>query len=233
MDYRRALDYQLDDPQWTTTLLFVTLALLVPLIGPVVALGYEGSVIAAVAATGNAAPPPRFDFECLSEYLLRGVRMFVVSLVLAFVLVPVIWLLFALIIGGGIGAASIFGARDQASTLFGCLATAVGVVGFCSVMLVAGILITPLMVRAALDPDLAGLFDLGYVRDFIARTGRDGLTAHLFLIALNLGLVLVGLLACLVGVFPALAFGALVRAHVFGQLHRLYLERGGRRVAPP
>jgi len=92
-------------------------------------------------------------------------------------------------------------------------------------------LMTPLLVKAALETDLGRVFDLGFLRDFLRRCGRDALVAHLFQIVLNLGLMLVGILACFVGVFPALGIGMLVQAHLLGQLYLLHLGRGGTAIA--
>ena len=230
IDYQRALRYQLDDVNWVTTLFFMTLAVIVPLIGPIVALGYQGTVIEALARGGAGAPPPRFDLERLADYLLRGLRMFVVSLLISLILLPIVWLGSVVVLAVVLGATHAMGPGEAVSTAVGCALT--GVFGLLAVGLGLGVTViaTPPLVRAALDRDLGGIFDFAFARDFLVRTGIDGWKAHGFLILVNLGLFVLGLLACVVGVFPAVAFGMLVQAHLHGQLYLLYLERGGRRV---
>jgi hypothetical protein len=233
IDYGRALRYQMDDDEWWTTLLLVTVAVIVPLIGPIVAHGYQSTVIEALARRGREAPPPRFDLARLADYLLRGVRMFLVSLVLGLLLVPVIWLGSVVMLAVVLGTTHAVGPQEAAGQMLGCALTAVFVLLFLLVMLAAMTVVAAPLVRAALDPDFGGIFDFAFVRDFLMRTGLEGLKVNLFLVALNLGLFLVGLLACVIGIFPAIAFGMLVQAHLWGQLYLLYLERGGRRVEPP
>jgi hypothetical protein len=227
LDYRRALRYQLDDAQWGMTLLFVTLAMLVPLVGPVVAFGYQSTVVEALARGGAGASPPRFDFARLADYLMRGLRMFVVSLVFGFLLAPI---LFVVIFTGNLTAALLLSRDGIAARMFGCVAVGGEVLIFLAVMVFGVALITPLLVRAALDKDLGGIFDMAFLRDFLARTWRECVVAHVVHLGISLGLFVAGLLACGIGIFPAVAYGTLVHAHLLGQLYLLYLSRGGRQV---
>lgn len=229
LDYRRSLRFLFDDPDWPTTLLFVTLALLVPLVGPIVAFGYQATVIETLAREGRRAAVPRFVFDRLADYLLRGLRMWVVTLLLTLLVTPVA---FAIVLVGNLVAAVLFGRQEAAASMLGCAVLALIAVAFTAAMIGAVAMVTPLLVRAAIATDIGAVFDLGFARDFLARAWRETVLAHLFHIVLNLGLFLAGALACLIGVFPALAIGALVQAHLLGQLYLLYLERGGRRVGP-
>jgi hypothetical protein len=229
MDYRRALRYQFDSPDWGMNLLFVTLAMLVPLVGPVIAFGYQATVVEALARGGAAAPAPRFDFERLADYLTRGLRVFVVTVLLTLLITPVA---FVIVLVGNLSAVFLFAQEDAAASMLGCAVVGLIIVLFIAAMVLAVSLATPLLVRAALDPDLGGVFDVGFARDFLARTWRETVQAHLVHVAINLGLFVLGLLACFIGIFPALTLGTLVQAHLLGQLYLLYLERGGRRIEP-
>lgn len=232
IDYQRALRYQLDDPSWVKTLFFVTLGMIVPLIGPIVVQGYQGTVIEALARGGINAPPPPFDFAKLADYLLRGLRMFVVSLLVSLILLPVLWLGSVVVLVTVLPTMHALGPGEGLSTMVGCSLLAVFGLLAVALGLAISVVVTPPIVRAALDRDLGGIFDFAFARDFLARTGADGWKAHLYVIAINLGLFVVGMLACVIGVFPAIAFGMLLQAHLYGQLYLLYLHRGGRRVEP-
>jgi len=227
LDYRRALRFLFDDEQWWVTVLFVTLAMLVPLVGPIVALGFQGAVVQSLARGGAAARPPRFEIERLADYLLCGLRLFVVSLLLTVVLVPIA---LVVLFTGNLGALVLFSRETAVTSVLGCIAVGAMAALFVAVMVLALAAITPLLVRASLDPDLAGIFDLAFARDFLARVGRETVLSLLVHLAINLALFFGGVLACFVGVFPALAFGTLVQAHLMGQLYLLYLGRGGRRI---
>ena len=227
IDYGRALRYQLDDENWVVTLLCVTAAVVVPLVGGIVALGYQGAVIEALAREGVGARPPRFDFDKLVDYLLRGLRMFVVSLLVSLILLPVIWLGSVVVLAVVLGTTHAMGPQETASIMVGC-----ALMGFFGLLALAlgvavSVVMTPPIVRAALDRDFGNIFNIGWARDFLRRTGREEWKVHLFVIAINLGLFVAGVLALIIGVFPAIAFGLLVQAHLYGQLYLLYLRRGG------
>ena len=233
IDYGRAWRYQLDDEHWIVTLLCVTAAVIVPIVGGIVALGYQGAVIEALAREGAGARPPRFDFDKLVEYLLRGLRMFVVSLLMTLVMLPLLWLGSVIMLAVVLGTAHAIGPQSTAGIAVSCGLTGLFVLLYLVVALAAAVVMTPPTVRAALDRDFGKIFDFVWARDFLRRTGREGWKVHLFVIAINLGLFIVGLLALVIGVFPAMAFGLLVQAHLYGQLYLLYLRRGGAPVALP
>ena len=230
IDYRRALQYQLDDESWITTLLFMAVAIIVPLVGGIVAFGYQATVIEALARSGAGAAPPRFDLERLVDYLLRGLRMFVVSLIVTVIMLPIVWLGSVVLLAGVLGTSHAMGPSEAATTMVGCVMTGV----FTLLVLVIGlgiqVVITPLLLRAAMDKDFGAIFDLAWARDFLSRTGMDSVKVHLFVIVISLGFFLLGVIACVIGIFPAFAFVMLVQAHLYGQLYLLYLRRGGRRV---
>lgn len=230
IDYRRALQYQLDDESWITTLLCVTVGMIVPLVGGIVVHGYQATVVEALARDGAGAGPPRFDLERLVDYLMRGLRMFVVSLLAAVVIFPIAWLGSMLLLAGVIGGSHAIGPSETATTAVGCFMIGVFTVLMLTVALGVQVVITPLLVRAALDKDFGNIFDLAWARDFLVRTGMESVKAHLFVIVISLGFFLLGMIACIVGVFPAIAYVILVQAHMYGQLYLLYLRRGGRRI---
>jgi hypothetical protein len=229
VDYRQAILGPFASAQWALNVLWVMLGMLVPLIGPIVVMGYQGTMVEALARGGVGAAMPDLQLERLAEYLLRGVRIFVVSLVVGVVVTP---LGMAIIFVCNIVAAVLMGHRG-ASMVLGFLMIATGVALFLLLLALSMVLTTPLWVKAALESDLGRAFDFAFLRDFLRRAGKETLLAHLFLFVLNLGLMLVGFLACMIGMFPAMAIAMLVQAHVQGQLYLLYVRRGGTVIALP
>jgi hypothetical protein len=227
IDHRRALNAAFTGPSWPTNLLLLAVCLLVPLVGPIAVNGYQAVVAERVARDPEGLPA--FDLQRLTEYLLRGLRVFVVSLVVGLLLTPVAMV----VLFGASFAAAMLGALLQDSPLAGVAAGAIAIVGgliFSAVLYGGMALATPLWLQAAINRDLGGAFDLGFVRDFLRRVGREVLTSHLVLLVLTLGLVLAGVLACFVGVFPAMAVVMILQGHIYGQLYGLYLARGGRAI---
>jgi hypothetical protein len=229
VDYRRALQAPFEHPQWAMTLLWETIAMMVPLVGPIVAFGYQTTMVEAIAREGLGATMPPFVLERLGDYLVRGIRLFVVSLLVSLVVTPIG--LVVMFTANLLGA--VLASREGALTFLGILLVFAGVAIFFLVLALAMVLVTPLWVKAALESDLGRVFDLAFARDFMRRTGKVTLLAHLVLMVLNIGLMFVGFLACFIGMFPALGIAVLVLAHVFGQLYLIYLGRGGDPIALP
>jgi hypothetical protein len=236
IDHGRALSYVFAREDWPKTLLFVTLATLVPLVGPIVVQGYQAVIAEHVAGRDVARREdgdwPPFDFDRLADYLMRGLRVFVVSLVAGVLVVPVamgvVWL--ATLVSILIGTTARGGGEDALVTFLSCALTAAGGLVFAALIFGVLVLILPLWLQAGINPDLAGAFDIGFLRDFLGRTAREVLLAHLALVCIHFALLLAGALACIVGVFPAIGLMMLVQAHLYGQLYGLYLSRGGRPI---
>ena len=229
IEHGRALSYVFARQGWPMTLLFVTLAMLVPLVGPITANGYQAVVARHVARHGDREWP-LFDFERLADYLLRGLRVFVVSLVAGVIILPVafvvVWV--TVIVSALLAAAG--GEHGAVTTCIGFVLMAISIALFLALIFGAMALVTPLWLQAGINPDLSGALDFAFLRDFLKRVGREVLIAHLVMVGIHIGLMVAGLLACFVGVFPAIGLMMLVQAHLYGQLYALYLERGGREI---
>src|SRR5262245_15872278 len=96
MNYLRSYQFLFDSPKWLTNLLAGTVALLVPIVGPMVFLGYLFEIIEAMHLQGEARYPD-FNTNRLSKYLNRGAWPFladmVVRLVFGMLLAPVFGIL--------------------------------------------------------------------------------------------------------------------------------------------
>lgn len=229
IDHGRAVSYVFEREGWPMTLLFVTLAMLVPLVGPITVNGFQAVLARHVASHGDREWPI-FDLDRLADYLMRGLRMFVVSLVAGVLILPVafvvVWV--TVVVSALLAAAG--GEHGAVTTCIGFVLMAISFALFLALIFGAMALVTPLWLQAGINPDFAGAFDLGFLRDFLKRVGREVVIAHVVLVGIHLGLLVAGLLACLVGVFPAIGLMMLVQAHLYGQLYALYLERGGRPI---
>ena len=235
IEHGRAVSYVFARPEWPMTLLFVTLGTLVPLVGPMVVQGYQAVIARHVARQGDR-DWPLFDFDRLADYLMRGMRTFVVSLVAGVVILPVAFVVVWVTVIVSALLADAGGEHGAITTCIGLVLMAISIALFLALIFGAMALVTPLWLQAGINPDFAGAFDFGFLRDFLKRVGREVLIAHVVMVGIHLGLMVAGLLACFVGVFPAIGLMMLVQAHLYGQLYALYLERGGRPIpesAPP
>src|SRR5580658_5655365 len=97
MNFMQAFRYVLDRPGGLMNLVLITVSQLIPVVGPIVLLGYRAEVSVALEHDPELRRHPKFDFGRFVEYLTRGVWPFLISLILSLPIVPV--LIGALVIG--------------------------------------------------------------------------------------------------------------------------------------
>lgn len=211
-------------PKWLMNLLLAGLCGLIPVVGPMVVLGW---LLGGFWGRDSyqAVSFPDFDFSRFGDYLMRGLWPMLVGLVAGTVIGIVGWLICLVpMMGMGMLAG---GGGDQGSTL----AALVMVPLMFGVMLVVavafGLLLKPLMLRAALLQDFGKAFDFAWVLDFLKRTWLECVLATLFLWVASIALSLLGLLALCVGIYfiSGPIFFAMV--HLDRQLYLLFVQRGG------
>jgi hypothetical protein len=227
VDHRRAFTIAFAGPDWPLRLLLVAAGMLVPLVGPVAVNGYQATIAERVPWRPDDLPP--VDLQRLVDYLLRGLRVFVVSVLVGLLLMPIAMVVMFATVLLSAGA----GAVLQDSCAGGPVLLLISLIGgllFMAVIYGGMALATPLWLQAAINPDLAGALDFAFVKDFLARVGRQVIVSHLVLMLFSLAAFVAGVLACVVGVFPAMALVMIAQAHIYGQLYALYLARGGRPI---
>jgi hypothetical protein len=227
--YWAAYQFAFSSPNGWKNLLIGGVAMLVPILGPVVFMGYLCDVLAPRPlddASGRLDESPRaagaaygdFDFSRFSQYLERGIWPFLATLVAGLVMLPLYLLAMAPAI---IAGAANFRGPAAVLAFFASFVLSLAVAA-------AGLLImVPLSVRAAMLMEFRPTFDSQWVRDFAARTWRETVIAMLFLIVTGFPLAIVGYLLCLVGVYPAMALLTVAQWHLHFQLYHLYVSRGG------
>jgi hypothetical protein len=256
MRYLQSYTFVFGSPNWTTNLLLASLCVLIPAVGPIILIGYLFEVIdallgrrpwppdsktadrpteaitAQLLATPTTAPPthaegyPDLTFDRLGEYLTRGIWPFLVQLI---VNLPV-GVVFGLLWTMGMMLVSIAAANN--SGVIAAVIVVLLILVYLLVVLALGVVSAPLYIRAGLSSDFAGAFSMEFLRDFLKRVGKETLLMQLFLTATSLLLTLVGMLACCIGMYPAIALVVFAHHHLALQLYELYLERGGTPVEP-
>src|SRR5580692_5496549 len=97
MNFIQAFRYILDRPGGSVNLLLITVSQFIPVVGPIVLLGYRAEVSVALEHDPRLKRHPKFDFGRFVQYLTRGVWPFLISLILSLTIIPV--LIGALVIG--------------------------------------------------------------------------------------------------------------------------------------
>ena len=227
LEYLRAYQYIFENPEWTTVLLWGALMAIIPVVGPLVLLGYMFFIIDALLES-NGTRYPVLDLNRFVDYLVRGVWPFLTSLVVSLVLLPVFFVLWfaaaiipmAIAGAGGEDAGPVAGIVMIVLMLFMMLVVTVLSLGLNIVMF-------PLLLRAGLAQDFAEAFNIAWIKDFVRKMWLDTLLAILFLMVTSMVVVMLGYLACCIGVLFAQPIVFMAYAHILYQLYAIYLTRGG------
>src|SRR5262249_16255260 len=169
MKYLRSYQFLFDSPKWLTNLLAGTVALLVPIVGQMVLLGYVFEILEALHLHPEAIYPD-FNTNRLSKYLNRGVwpflADFVVRLVFGMLMVPVFGVVFFVLF---IGLAAAGGDNKEASgvffLVFGCFYVLLIIV----VNLLLPLVVTPILLRAGITQDFGAAFSFEFLKDFVGK----------------------------------------------------------------
>jgi len=233
MAYMRSWNYIFENPNWMMNVLWMGLCFLsttiIPVAGQLLVVGYLFEIIEAIH-TRRTATYPDFTLEGnkLVEYLLRGLWVFLVQLVLALVLLPLIFGGFALaaLVVGLIGA----GGGEEAAGIAMLVVMPVALLGVFAAAVALNLFMVPIVLRAGLTQDFGQAFRWSFAKQFVSLTWMEMIVSALFLIAAGLAAELVGLLACCIGIFFTLSLVFLMQAHLGLQLYELHLARGGEAI---
>ncbi len=200
---------------WAMNLLLASVCVLIPIVGPIVLLGW---CVQCFLAWHEGREHPDLDFNLFIRYLVWGLWPFLVWLVaglgMLVVLIPAVFLLLM------IPAFQLEGFAVVAMVLLATGISGLLYLGLC-------VLFVPVAIRAALMQDFAAGFSPAFVRDFLKRTGVETLLVEVVLILGSLVATVAGYLCLIVGVYPAIALVMFATWHLFRQLYARYLELGG------
>ena len=212
---------------WTNILLCGVLYLstqVIPILGLIVMMGFFAEVHRRLVLQ-HPNPYLRFDFSDLGPYLSRGVAPLVMGLVLA---IPFVFLFvglgIAVAIAASTGAASLGGGSEETVVLIGFGGAAVL---FLPISLFWLALANAATTRAELTGDLSKSFNLGAIWSYAARTWKRVLITSFLMWFVAVGLMIVGLIACIVGMFVTMSMLYIASLHVRWQIYNEYLLEGG------
>jgi hypothetical protein len=198
LEYLRAYQYIFDNPDWMMVLLWGALLMIIPVVGPLVLLGYMFVIIDALLESKGTRYPV-LDLNRFVDYLVRGLWPFLAAIVLSLVLIPIYLLAWVVIVVAMLIARELGG--DEA----------------------AGIVMS-LMMLVVFSIMFVLIIGLNLV------TLPMTLLALLFLMVSSFAVIMVGYLACCIGVLFAQPIVMLAYAHILYQLYAIYITRGGQPV---
>jgi len=230
VNYAASVSDFFKSPKWMMNLLLGGVCVLIPIIGPMVLLGWLITGFWARQDDKFEAFPD-FDFSLFGKYLERGLWpflvAFVVSMVFSIVMVPLAWILMipAMLVGGLSS-----GHNANTSSCLGAIATILMMLLFAIMIFVLVLVLVPLKIRASLTQDFAKSFDFGFVKKFLAVTWKEIVISSLFVMVTSVLLVGLGMIVFCVGMYFALVLVYFSWTHLQKQLYMLYLSRGGEPV---
>lgn len=222
MEYFRSFRFVFEGANWLVNLLVGTLFMcVIPIIGPIVWLGYEFEVVEDLHFSRGQRCRD-FAFDRFVPYLTRGVWPFLIQLIGT---LPMVFFFFLLYIAGFvIGIA--FGEKQISG-----MAALLLIVGLIVLAMAINFFISLLMMPLALRAGLAQEFDFGaawsFMRDFHRRVFKELVLSQLFMTVMGPLCAAAGALLFCVGVYPAMTVMVMANFHLMYQLYELYLQRGG------
>ncbi|HZN36081.1 MAG TPA: DUF4013 domain-containing protein [Pirellulaceae bacterium] len=226
LEYMRMYNYVFENPNWVMNVLLTAVCTLIPVIGPLVLMGYQYEVMIALLMSGGARYPD-FDFNRFADYLIRGLWPFLVGLVASLVLVPLMMVLFIPMMLLFVGAAN---AGQDAGPFVVLIGMPILVLLNLAIVIVFQMVLLPLQLRAGLAQDFGVAFNFQWIVNFAKKTWLEMVLGLLFVTFSYLVLAMLGFLVFCVGVYAAVALFVLAQAHLLYQLYLLFLSRGGEPV---
>ena len=210
-DIGAAFKFQFQDPNWVSKMflgaLFELLSILI--IGSWIVMGYQVEVIQRVM---RKDPTPLPEWDRLSEKLLRGVKLFLVSIVyylpLALIFIPFLFL---------IGLSSTLHSHEVEAFSGLTMVSAVVLIVLPYVLFVS-ILLPVVYLEFARNERIGDALNLAAVLRFFTRNWQNVIILALIMLGVSI-LSAVGIVFCIIGVFFTSFYAKLVSAHLTGQLH--------------
>jgi hypothetical protein len=211
----------MDRKNWLMNVLWGALAMLVPIVGPIVYDGWLYEVIESLHNDPEHKDYRDFDLNRFTEYLTRGIWPFLVHLIMqAIMMVPIFIMYFVMV------AIAIAAAQSKAAAL----AIFVYLLFFALLMVVivvANFIAWPASLYAGLSRGFNFQGIIAFVKDFNKRALKEVLLSILFMLACAIVLVPAGMIVFCVGMYFAAAAVTMAQHHLQFQLYELYLQRGG------
>lgn len=226
MNYTDSISDFFKSPKWMMNLLLGGVCVLIPIVGPMVVVGWLITGFWA-RQDQNFETFPEFDFSHFGKYLERGLWpflvAFVVSIVFSIALVPLAWVLMipAMLIGVSSGN------EPNAGTCFGAIAMILMMLVFAALVFALLLVLVPLKIRASLTQDFAKSFDFGFVKRFLTLTWKEVVLSSLFVMITGPLIVCLGAIVFCIGMYFATVLVYFSWTHLHKQLYALYLGRGG------
>lgn len=225
IEYLEGFRFLFRDANWGNNLLIGSVHILIPIVGPIVLMGWYCEIYHRLVKR-NPQPIPRLDFGDFVYYLGRGINPFVVSLIITLPLVLVMMIvMFAFIFG-----ITLIASQNSSGPLIG-LTALLGIMGlFFFVALPLVVLSNAALTRAYLMEDIGKALSLKKITSYAQQTWKTVVIAYVVYIPLIFLTLFAGMLALWLGIYPAAFIVNLAWIYLSWQIYENYLSLGGEPV---
>jgi Protein of unknown function (DUF4013) len=222
----RAINAVFQSPNWMVNVMWLCLGVLLSIIGNIFIFGYGSQVMQSRAGRPEYRHPD-IDSGNLGNLFMRGLWPFLVQMIasLGLAVVTTFPLFFLMFIGMAVAAN--IGEAGPPLVLLIFLPLL-----FCAIV-ISNLILVPITIRAMICQDFAKSFDVAWIKSFIKLMWKDVLASMLLMLIIFIGLYVVGLMLCIIGVFPAIAIGTSALLNLLSQWYEMFLIRGGQPAPPP
>mgnify|MGYP002624705003 CR=1 FL=1 len=231
IDAMEALKFAFTAENWFVNLLLGLVCAIIPIVGPIVFLGYMMETIELLLKQPGAACP-QIEFGRFGDLLKRGVWPFVGALIAQLVLLPLTLILMIPYFCLFFGSMPMLDSGDMEALGFLLLLAAFAYL-FLAMIFVNAIgmcIVTPMMVGPGLAQEVGPALDFSFVKDFLARTWKDMLKAYMLFMVVGMFASILGYCALFIGLYFVIAWLWIAAAHMYYQAYALYLARGGKPI---
>ena len=217
----RAVSAAWNDQNFKNNVLLGLVFLLIPIVGPIALSGWMCEAHQRLLRR-HPNPMPKIDFGDFGDYIKRGLAVFLSSLVIA---IPVMIVVYVFMAAAGFATFAVIAATNEP-----ILGIAVGiVVGLISIVvtLALSVVVNAVHTRAELTEDFGKALSFGKVMGYAKATAGTVIVKNLAFMLIALGIVLVGLMLCYLGVYPAAVLLQIASMHLRYQIYQDYLAKGG------
>ena len=198
------------------------LGTLVPVVGEMVLLGYRAKVSEELERDPDLKDHPDVDLDRLAVYLQRGIWPYLVKFLSLMFLMSIGVVISAIV---GIGVYQIVREPILAFGVFYLL--------YFVCFLLATTLVWPMEYHAQITGKFAPLADFRFAIRFARTCWFSTFVAVLMHTMLSGVTLMLGLVLCGVGFYPAIVIVQMAEQHLMTQLYLLYLEEGGEPLIRP
>jgi hypothetical protein len=216
-----AVRFVFEDPEWKQNMMMGTVLMLIPIVGPIVFGGFMCEMHQRLVRR-HPRPMPKFDFGDFTHYLSRGLMPFLVNFLM---MLPLMIIVYGMIFGIVFGAmAADAAAHEPLITI--AVAVGGGLISMVIWFSMAAILNAG-MTRAELTEDFGRSMSLGPLFDYTRSTFTRFVFKTIVFSFIGIGIVILGMLACYIGLYPAIYVLQVAGMHMRWQLYDDHVGRGG------